>query len=235
VHSTATGAVERALAVWPDVVLLDVLLPDGDGWELLRALKAEPRTRAIPVLVVSVVDEPARARDLGAAGLLLKPLSRAALTQTLRQLFTLGEKPPAQELPAGAPGRRRPQILLAEDSEANIATLSDYLAAKGYDVAVARNGSEAVARAQEKRPELILMDIQMPGMDGLEAARRIRARADLAHIPIIALTALAMPGDRERCLEAGASDYLTKPVNLRTLLAAIAQCCPALRDDGCAG
>jgi CheY-like chemotaxis protein len=87
---------------------------------------------------------------------------------------------------------------------------------------VARNGIEAVDYARARRPALILMDIQMPGIDGLEATRRLRAEEATANIPIIALTALAMPGDRERCLEAGASVYMSKPISLRYLEQTIA-------------
>jgi PAS domain S-box-containing protein len=112
-------------------------------------------------------------------------------------------------------------ILLAEDDETNLGVMSDYVSAMGYRVVVARDGHEAIRRAREERPDVILMDIQMSGLDGLEAIRRIRAEAGLAKTPIIALTALAMPGDRERCLEAGANDYLSKPVGLRNLLSAI--------------
>jgi len=114
-------------------------------------------------------------------------------------------------------------VLLAEDNEESINTISDYLGVKGYRVIVARNGAEAVKRAREERPDVILMDIQMPGMDGLEAMRCIRSDVSLATVPIIALTALAMPGDRERCLEAGANDYISKPVNLRGLIEAIGE------------
>jgi len=109
-------------------------------------------------------------------------------------------------------------ILLAEDNEANINTVSEYLTIKGYQVIAARNGVEALDRARETRPAMIVMDIQMPGMDGLEATRRIRADADLNKIPIIAMTALTMPGDRERCLEAGANEYVSKPISLRDLV-----------------
>ncbi|RLC62055.1 MAG: hypothetical protein DRI48_10005, partial [Chloroflexi bacterium] len=114
--------------------------------------------------------------------------------------------------------RRRATVLLAEDNQPNIDAVSDCLTAEGYRVVAARNGTEAIERAQEERPDVILMDIQMPGMDGLEAIRRIRANADLEAIPIVALTALAMPGDRERCLKAGANAYLSKPISLDDLL-----------------
>jgi PAS domain S-box-containing protein len=116
-------------------------------------------------------------------------------------------------------------ILLAEDNESNLNTISEYLAARGYRVVVARDGAEAIARAMETPPDVILMDIQMPGMDGLEATRRIRADAALENIPIVALTALAMPGDRERCLEAGANEYLSKPVGLKQLVNVIEARC----------
>jgi len=115
----------------------------------------------------------------------------------------------------------QPLVLLAEDDVSNMDTILRYLGAKGYRVIVARNGVEAIERAREERPGVILMDIQMPGMDGLEATRRIRADAELAMIPVIALTALAMPGDRERCLEAGANEYMAKPVALRELVRVI--------------
>ena len=99
--------------------------------------------------------------------------------------------------------------------------MTDYLSAKGHRIIVARNGVEAIERAQAEQPDLILMDIQMPEMDGLEAMRRLRADGALSTVPVIALTALAMPGDRERCLEAGANEYLSKPVSLRQLVAMI--------------
>jgi CheY-like chemotaxis protein len=116
-----------------------------------------------------------------------------------------------------------PLILLAEDNEANIITLSNYLQAKGYRLIIARNGEEAVVLSKSERPEVIVMDIQMPKMDGLEATRYIRRDQDLSNTPIIALTALAMEGDRDRCLEAGADEYLSKPVRLKQLAQVIQQ------------
>jgi len=116
-----------------------------------------------------------------------------------------------------------PLILLVEDNEANIITISSYLTAKGYLIVIANNGEEAIALAQSEKPDLILMDVQMPVMDGLEATKQIRQIPDLANIPIIALTALAMDNDVKRCLEAGANDYLSKPVKLRQLTKIIQQ------------
>jgi signal transduction histidine kinase/CBS domain-containing protein/ActR/RegA family two-component response regulator len=110
-----------------------------------------------------------------------------------------------------------PLILLAEDNEGNIATIVAYLEAKGYRVIIARDGQEAIAAAKSDRPDLILMDIQMPVMDGLEAIKQIRLDPSLATIPIIALTALAMAGDRQKCLDAGANEYISKPIKLSVL------------------
>jgi signal transduction histidine kinase/DNA-binding response OmpR family regulator len=114
-----------------------------------------------------------------------------------------------------------PLILLAEDNEANIQTFKTYLSAYEYDVILAKNGVEAVEMAKEHHPDIILMDIQMPVMDGLEATRLIRADKDLAKVPIIALTARAMQGDEELCIAAGASEYLSKPVELEQLMGMI--------------
>jgi PAS domain S-box-containing protein len=110
-----------------------------------------------------------------------------------------------------------PLILLAEDNSMNISTISSYLEAKGYRLVVANNGQEAVELVQAVHPDLVLMDIQMPGMDGFEAMQEIRRDPQFADLPIIALTALAMTGDRERCIAAGASDYISKPIKLKHL------------------
>jgi len=117
----------------------------------------------------------------------------------------------------------RGTILLAEDNMANILTIGDYLESHGYQIVVAHDGLEAIEKAEEINPNIILMDIQMPVMDGLKAMRRLRADIRFASTPIIVLTALAMPGDRERCLEAGANEYLSKPVGLKALVKAISQ------------
>jgi PAS domain S-box-containing protein len=111
-----------------------------------------------------------------------------------------------------------PLILLAEDQEDNISSISSYLQAKGYPLILAKNGREAIDLTRSKHPDLILMDIQMPGVDGIEATREIRRDPALAQTPIVALTALAMVGDRERCLAAGASEYLSKPFKMKDLI-----------------
>ena len=109
----------------------------------------------------------------------------------------------------------RRSILLAEDNMANVLTIAEYLESYGYEVRAAHNGLEAIQMAESWYPDLILMDIQMPAVDGLEAMRRLRADPRFASTPIIALTALAMPGDRERCMQAGANEYMSKPVRLK--------------------
>jgi signal transduction histidine kinase/DNA-binding response OmpR family regulator/PAS domain-containing protein len=212
-HPHGDGAIERALVTRPDVIMLDIMLPDQTGWEVLRQLKANPQTQAIPVVIASVVDEPERGRSMGAAATLLKPIDRAELLDTLQKTINFEHAPATQPL--------RPQVLLAEDNQANVDFMVDYLHIKGYDVTVARDGGEVLAHVQRAVPDIILMDIQMPRMDGLTAIRHLRQVAHLQGVPIIALTALVMPGDRERCLQAGADDYLSKPVNLRTLLTTI--------------
>ena len=108
-------------------------------------------------------------------------------------------------------------ILLVEDTEAVTMIIQDYLESHGYKVNTAKNGIEGIAKAREERPDLILMDVMMPEMDGLEATKRIRSEPGLGAVPIIALTALAMTGDRERCLAAGMNDYLSKPVKLKEM------------------
>jgi CheY-like chemotaxis protein len=123
----------------------------------------------------------------------------------------------AGSAPAQETGKRLETILLAEDVEINIMSIGDYLESKGYHMVYAMNGREAIDRAREHSPDLILMDVQMPVMDGLEAIRQLRADPRFATVPIIALTAMAMPGDRDRCLGAGATGYVSKPISVKDL------------------
>jgi PAS domain S-box-containing protein len=116
-----------------------------------------------------------------------------------------------------------PLILLADDHQGNLETLSDYLEVHGYRLVLARDGHEAIALAQMHLPAMIVMDIQMPGVDGLSAIQTIRQDLQLVQVPIVALTALALDGDREKCLQAGANEYLTKPVKLKQLLTIVQQ------------
>jgi CheY-like chemotaxis protein len=228
VHAQGEGVLEAAMQAQPDVIILDILLPDQTGWEVLTALKAHPTTREIPVIMASVVDSRSRGLALGAAAYLLKPITRQQFQHALSRVLSAS---PSVDQTALVPTANQapvpPLILLAEDNEANITTTTLYLQAHGLQIIVARNGLEAIQMAQQYRPALILMDIQMPEIDGLEATCRIRSDTELSQIPIIALTALAMPGDRDRCLTAGANAYMTKPVSLKQLLTVISTYVPA--------
>jgi len=134
------------------------------------------------------------------------------------------EAPVVAPSPAEPPQRtdgREPLVLLAEDNEPNINALREFLAQQGYALATARTGREAIDLARSARPDIVLMDIEVPDMDGLEAIRSLRADPKTAGISLIAVTALILPGHRERCLAAGADGFISKPLNTRALSAAI--------------
>ena len=119
------------------------------------------------------------------------------------------------------------RVLIAEDNPENLDMLTRRLERRGYAVFAAKDGSVAIEQTLELRPDIILMDVSMPVLSGLEATRAIRQNPEIACTPIIALTAHAMDGDRARCLEAGCDAYATKPVDLPSLLAAMERLVPA--------
>jgi PAS domain S-box-containing protein len=221
-------SVKTVLRERPDVILLDIMLPGESGWVVLAKLKEHPGTRDIPVVVISVVDEPQKSHSLGAESHFTKPVTRSQIASFLQRAV---QTRPMSAPPCALPPSAGPSILLAEDNKANVQTIGDYLEDKGYAMHYATNGLVAVKLALEIRPALILMDIQMPVMDGLAAIREIRADPAIKDIPIVALTALVMPGDRERCLAAGATDYMSKPVSLKELVALIARLLPERKSD----
>jgi len=220
-------ALNKAALIQPDVVILDIFLPDMLGWQVLDQLKTNPKTKDIPVLVLSVMDDRLRGMEKGAAEYLVKPISRTDLTSALLKISSASGRPQPSEIvllrekaPEGSeeatPGK--PLILLAEDNEQNVEVTVEYLSSCGFRVERAADGSEAVKMARLLEPDLILMDVQMPGVDGIQATQMLRADLGFKETPIIALTALAMPGDRERMLEAGMDDYFAKPFSFKELV-----------------
>ena len=131
------------------------------------------------------------------------------------------EPGPARRPAPGEDATPGARVLLVEDNDTQRALFSEALNARGFLVGVARNGAEALELAAAFDPDLVVMDVQMPGMDGLEATRRLRATRSLRETPVLALTALVMPGDQERCREAGVDEYLAKPVSLEALAEAV--------------
>jgi PAS domain S-box-containing protein len=157
--------------------------------------------------------------EVGVGSRFTVSLPRQSPTQRLDPEDTEQASAPAIAAPLGSDSL----VLLVEDNETNTVVVADYLGNKGYRLKVAHDGAQAIEGVHSERPDVVLMDIQMPGMDGLEAIRYIRADGEraVAETPIIAVSALAMPGDEERCLEAGANAYLSKPLNLRELVQTI--------------
>ena len=219
IHLRGEDAIEVAQHERPDVILLDILLPGESGWVVLAKLKEHAKTRNIPVVVISFIDEPRKSLALGAVAHFTKPITRAQLNGFFNPA-SADSRPSAPPFVTPTEGKGA-LVLLAEDNEANIETIGDYLEDRGYNLHYAMNGQIAVKLTRHLHPAIILMDIQMPVMDGLTAIREIRADPEFDGTPIIALTALAMPGDRERCVAAGATDYMSKPVSLKTLAALV--------------
>ena len=214
IQPTARGALLKTALLAPGLILLNLNLPDESGMELLSQLRTDERTRAIPVIVITSSEKlRAEAVSLGAAGYLSKPFGLQELRAQFARAFSSDYAIPI-------PGKKTaPQVLIADDNEIILDSFSSFLESIGFDVSAARSGLELLKIAPEIKPDIILMDIQMPNMDGLETIRRLRNHADpqLAATPIIALTALAMTGDRELCIAAGANEYISKPVTMKHL------------------
>ncbi len=210
------------------LLLLDLLIPDMDGFEVAERVKASPFGADVEIILLTSVGQKGdtrRCKELGISGYLLKPVKQPelldAITMALGQPSREGGAVITRHLIREA--RRRLSILLAEDNIVNQKLAVKLLEKRGYQVAVASNGREAVDAFEGERFDLILMDVQMPEMDGLEATRLIREKEAEGnkHIPILAMTAHAMKGDREECLAAGMDDYLSKPFKPKELYSMI--------------
>ncbi len=218
IQPSGKRAVEKVVEVKPEVILIDPRIQDIPWYELVSTLKDDPLTATIPIVLCPVDPVENNTQTEIADAFIHSPLTTEKISHAL-QLVTSGNKLPASVMLIMHQITTK-RIMVVDDNEVNLNTLCDFLSTQGFRVDKALSGFEAIGLAENFRPNLILMDIQMPGMDGLEATRKIRAHQDafIAGIPIIALTALAMPEDRKLCLAAGANEYVSKPVELKMLI-----------------
>jgi len=215
-----------------ELVILDMEMPEMDGLEVLRAIRLNLDDAGIPVLLLSSVDDPERiqaCRRLGLATYLPKPQRTEGLREVLgRELGRVqGLKtdnwPEDEEALAEEPGRGSLNILLADDNHVNQKVASSLLEQLGHQVTVAGDGRQALDRLGDVDFDLVFMDVQMPVLDGIETVRAIRAEEKWRELPVIAMTAHAMKGDRERFLGEGMSDYISKPLRRQELVGVIAR------------
>jgi two-component system, sensor histidine kinase and response regulator len=201
------------------LVIADAKLPDGDGIGLARQIAALGLAKPPPVILLTAPDAIERHEQDSAIGVIRrlgKPVRQSALLDAIVDTLGLAVRPaPAPAMAPAQPGPVRPlRILLAEDNKVNQTVARAVLGKRGHQVTLAGNGAEALAAWDAGQYDLILMDVEMPELDGLAATRAIRERERVngGHTPIIAMTAHALAGDRERCLEAGMDGYTTKPL-----------------------
>jgi len=213
------------------LVLLDVHMPDMDGFAVAEQIRNRYKRQGIKVILLTSASRPsdvARCRELGISDYLSKPIKQSELFDAIVTAMTeRGQKPERYEsaLAFIQASEHSLRVLLAEDNPVNQTLAMRILERLGHKVQVVNNGKEALGRAQGEEFDVILMDVQMPEMDGLEATAAIRdAEAGTGkHVPIVAMTAHAMKGDREKCLSAGMDGYLSKPIRIDELKQAMSE------------
>jgi signal transduction histidine kinase/DNA-binding response OmpR family regulator len=226
----AIGALERALEAGKPfpLAIIDLQMPDLDGFGLAGRIKADPELGTTMIMMLSSVGnrgDGVRCRELGVASYLTKPVRQALLLEAVLSVLASKKHPPAQPVLITrhtlSETHRSLNILVAEDNAVNRMLVTALLAKRGHKVHTVVNGREAIAAVKDGKFDLVLMDVQMPEMDGLEATAAIREREGAVgdHVLIIALTAHAMKGDREICLAAGMDEYLSKPIKPGELFA----------------
>jgi len=225
------GAARNAGKPYP-LVLIDAQMPDMDGFALAERIKQDPSLAGATIMMLTSAGQrgdAARCRELGIAVYLIKPIRQSELLEAILMALgrpsQQGERPTVLTRHSLREARRKLRVLVAEDNAVNQELAVRLLEKQGHTVAVAGNGREALEALEKAASgfDVVLMDVQMPEMDGFEATAAIRQKekATGKHLPIIAMTAHAMKGDRERCLAAGMDDYVAKPIQAKELWATV--------------
>ena len=212
-----------------DLVILDGDMPGLDGFAVAQRIRDDPELAAGALILLTSACQQGdvrRCRELGVAGYLMKPVAATDLLRTIQMVLgeaaREGQLAPESDGAAASPPPAQLRILLADDNPVNRTLAVRMLERHGHQVVAVENGREAVAQVERARFDIVLMDVEMPEMNGFEATAAIRERETAGRIPIIALTAHVMPGDRDRCLAAGMDAHVTKPIQAGELFAAIA-------------
>jgi CheY-like chemotaxis protein len=213
------------------VVLIDYMMPDINGFQLAGQIKGDQNLRESTLIMLTSAGErghAAKCVELGIAAYLLKPVRQSELFEIIcSSMQKSGPGKTRSSLMtrhAIRESKRRLNVLLAEDNLINQKLAVRLLQKMGHNVTIVENGRQALAALMKNQFDVILMDIQMPEMDGFEATSAIRVREksqEGTHVPILAMTAHAMAGDRERCLKAGMDGYVSKPINVQELTEAL--------------
>ena len=204
--ANGADAVERARALRPAAVLLDIMMPQVDGWSVLAALKRDPELAAIPVVIVSLLDERPLGLSLGAAEFLTKPVDRARLISTVRSIA----------------GAARGRVLVVDDDPLSRSQIAQSLAGSGHEVIEAANGAAALEwLAHHPPPGLMILDLLMPQMDGFTVLDRVRRDARLRELRVVVLTAKDLTPAERDFLTGKGSVVLTKTPQPGTELLAL--------------
>jgi CheY-like chemotaxis protein len=230
ISSAGSGTIAMVRKLRPNAITLDLGLSDIDGFVLLDLLRHDPDTADIPVHVISGAEQADHALTLGASRVIDKPADREQLAGLFESIASSPRpskkgKSSARRTARSAKRDAIPEIagsriLIIDDDIRNIYSLTSVLEVHDVEVLHAERGAEGIAIIQANSDiDIALVDIMMPDMDGYETMKRIRETPGISDTPLIAVTAKAMKGDRQKCLEAGASDYIAKPVDIDLLLA----------------
>ena len=206
------SGIAKAREIKPDAITLDVLMPGLDGWTVLSRLNEDPETASIPVIMVSMVDDQNVGFSLGAVGFINKPIDRDRLLSILAAHCN--------------PSMNQPRVLIIEDDARSREVLRGILTREAWDVAEAENGLEGLEQLANSKPDIVLLDLMMPVMDGFEFLERMRSHEEWAAIPVIVVTAKTLTDDERRALDGGIQRMIQKGDHLEGVLASMNRLLP---------